>query len=115
MSDFQLWFGTGLEHILDLKGYDHILYIIALSIIFSQKQWKQLLWLVTAFTLGHSLTLALSVLNVIRMPQSIVEIWIALTILISCILNLKDLRTDERNFKYRYITAAIFGCIHGLG
>ncbi len=115
MSEFNLWFVTGLEHILDLKGYDHILYIIALSIIFSRRHWEQLLWLVTAFTLGHSLTLALSVSNLIRMPQSIVEIWIALTILISCIWNLKDLKSENAGMKTRYVTAAVFGCIHGLG
>lgn len=115
MSDFKLWFGTGLEHILDLDGYDHILYIVALSIVFATKHWKQLLWIVTAFTLGHSLTLALSTLNILNIQQSIVEIWIALTILISCILNLRDLRKDEIPLKGRYLTAALFGCIHGLG
>lgn len=115
MSDFYLWFSTGLEHILDLKGYDHILYIIALSILFDLKQWKNLLWLVTAFTLGHSLTLALSVTDIIRIPQILVEIWIALTILISCVWNLMDMQKERTRFKWRYITAAVFGCIHGLG
>jgi hypothetical protein len=115
MSEFNLWFSTGLKHILDLKGYDHILYIIALSIIFDYRHWKELLWLVTAFTIGHSLTLALSVSNIIRMPQSIVEVWIALTIFISCLWNLKDLRSQEFHMKGRYFTAAVFGCIHGLG
>jgi hydrogenase/urease accessory protein HupE len=115
MSDFNLWFSTGLEHILDLKGYDHILYIIALSIIFNPKQWKNLLWLVTAFTLGHSLTLALSVSDVIRIPQVMVEIWIAMTILISCVWNLIDVQKERTHFKSRYLTAAVFGCIHGLG
>jgi hydrogenase/urease accessory protein HupE len=115
MSDFKLWFGTGLEHILDLDGYDHILYVVALSIIFTARHWKQLLWIVTAFTIGHSLTLALSTLDILNIPQSMVEIWIALTILISCLLNLRDLKRDEIPLKGRYITAAVFGCIHGLG
>jgi hydrogenase/urease accessory protein HupE len=115
MSDFKLWFGTGLEHILDLDGYDHILYVVALSIIFTIRHWKELLWIVTAFTIGHSLTLALSTLDILNIPQSMVEIWIALTILISCILNLRDLKRDEIPLKGRYLTAALFGCIHGLG
>jgi hydrogenase/urease accessory protein HupE len=115
MSDFQLWFQTGLEHILDLQGYDHILYIIALCIPFPLKAWTRLLWLVTAFTIGHSLTLALSVSGLIQMPQSVVEIWIALTILISCIWNLKDGQQEEKHYRSRYAAAAVFGCIHGLG
>lgn len=115
MSDFVLWFGTGLEHILDLDGYDHILYIVALTIIFHLYQWKQLLILVTAFTLGHSVTLAMSTSNLIQMPQSVVEIWIAVTILVSCLWNIKDLKKEITTFRARYVTAVLFGCIHGLG
>ncbi|HEX5624538.1 MAG TPA: HupE/UreJ family protein [Saprospiraceae bacterium] len=115
MEAFQLWFETGLEHILDLKGYDHILYVVAFSILFSHRQWKPLFWLVTAFTLGHSLTLALSTMNVLDLPQSVVEIAIVLTILISCMWNLLDLRRSEPRVSYRYVTAVVFGCIHGLG
>lgn len=115
MTDFQIWFGTGLEHILDFQGYDHILYIIVLSILFQYQHRKQLFWMVTAFTLGHSLTLALSTMNLIKIPQATVEIWIALTIMISAIQNLIDLRKDKPALKFRYVMATVFGCIHGLG
>lgn len=113
--DFGLWFHTGLTHILDPKGVDHILYIIALTIPFHWKQWKTLLWLVTAFTLGHSLTLALSTIGWLKISASWVELSIALTIAISCLINLKNDNKAITDFTSRYALAAIFGCIHGLG
>jgi hypothetical protein len=64
MDEFWLWFSAGTEHILDWNGYDHILYVIALCVLFSVNQWKNLLILVTAFTIGHSLTLAISTFNI---------------------------------------------------
>ena len=85
MSDFSLWFTTGLQHILDRNGYDHICYVLVLAISFPIKEWKKLLGLITAFTIGHSLTLALSVLDIIKVPQTIIEILIPITILITCV------------------------------
>ena len=66
MDEFYIWFSTGFTHILDLNGYDHILYVTVLCVMFSYKEWKQLLTLITAFTIGHSLTLAASVFNIIH-------------------------------------------------
>ena len=122
MDQFWLWFSTGLEHILDWHGYDHILYVIVLCAMFSVKDWKRLLVLVTAFTIGHSLTLAASVLNVFTVKQVYVEVLIPLTILLTCIVNICFRRRFEpvqlsRNYSYRmtYILALCFGFIHGMG
>ncbi|MCC6753299.1 MAG: HupE/UreJ family protein [Saprospiraceae bacterium] len=115
MEGFSWWFQIGVQHILDTGGIDHMVYLIALVIPFGPGQWKRLLLLVTAFTLGHSITLALSTTGWLRLPSSAVELAIALTIAFSCIMNL--LRPDSRqsSLRWRYAAAALFGCIHGMG
>jgi HupE / UreJ protein len=116
LNDFYLWFSTGLEHIADWKGYDHILFIWALCGMYSIRQWKKLLVLVTAFTLGHSLTLALSVLDIFTVRSAIVEVLIPVTIILTCILNLYQLdRSLEQRLGLRYVSALVFGLVHGLG
>lgn len=115
MDEFKLWFSTGLQHILDIKAYDHILYIVCLSLLFRLTDWKRLLVLVTAFTLGHSFTLALSVFELVAFPSSWVEIAIGLTIAITCLINFRELSLNQPNIQARYWTALMFGCIHGLG
>ncbi len=122
MNEFWLWFGTGLQHILDWNGYDHILYVISLCVLFSVNEWKKLLILVTAFTLGHSLTLAISVLNIITIKQSYIEVLIPLTIITTCISNLyfrrrikEARRNNEVNYRFNYVLAMFFGFIHGMG
>jgi len=122
MNEFWLWFSTGLQHILDWNGYDHILYVISLCVLFSINEWKKLLVLVTAFTIGHSLTLAFSVMNIISIKQSYVEVLIPLTILITCISNLyfrrrikEARRNNENNYRFNYALAMFFGFIHGMG
>ncbi len=116
MSDFYLWFSTGLEHIADWKGYDHILFLLALCGVYGLREWKQLLVLVTAFTLGHSLTLALSVLDMLKVKSAIIEFLIPITILLTCVMNLIDLKnTSQRGFRLRYLAALCFGLIHGMG
>jgi hypothetical protein len=115
MQDFQLWFQMGIEHILDFDGYDHICYIAALAILYNFQTWKPLLILITAFTIGHSLSLAASVLNVVKVPQNIIEIIIPLTIITTCLLNLKNIQVQHINQKANYGLALTFGLIHGLG
>lgn len=116
MNDFYLWFSTGLEHIADWKGYDHILFIWALCGMYSIRQWKKLLVLITAFTLGHSLTLALSVLDIFTVRSAIVEVLIPVTIILTCILNLYQLdRSLDHRLGLRYVSALVFGLVHGLG
>lgn len=116
VNDFSLWFSTGLAHIADWKGYDHILFLLALCGVYEISQWKYLLVLVTAFTIGHSITLALSVLNIIHLNTEWVELLIPITILATCVYNLKRLDMGKHtNFKPNYFFALFFGTIHGLG
>jgi hypothetical protein len=120
MNDFWIWFSTGFQHILDWKGYDHILYIVALCVLFSAKEWNRLLVLVTAFTIGHSLTLAISILDVLIVKQALIEVLIPLTIMSTCIVNIvyrKKIDTSQNKINYNvsYILALIFGFIHGMG
>jgi hypothetical protein len=88
MSEFELYFGLGKDHILDANGYDHILFVIALCILYSISEWKRVLILVTAFTLGHSITLALATLEIISVSGELVEFLIPITILITAISNI---------------------------
>ena len=122
MDEFWLWFSTGFQHILDLNGYDHILYVMVLSVLFSIKQWRQLLVLTTAFTIGHCLTLAVSALNIIQIKQSIIEILIPVTIIITCFVNLVEVLFPNlkngkglKNYFLNYSLALLFGLVHGLG
>lgn len=120
MDEFWLWFSTGIQHILDWNGYDHILYVMVLCVLFSVSEWKKLLILITAFTIGHSLTLAVSALNIISVKQSYIEVLIPLTIMITCTVNIISrhavrLNTNENNYRINYGLALIFGFIHGMG
>ena len=116
MSDFSIFFPMGIEHITDLNGLDHILFITALCLRYMISDWKKLLILVTAFTIGHSITLALSTLNIISISRNWTEFFIAITILITALNNcfLKDF-TFKTKYPTIYFFALFFGLIHGLG
>ena len=115
MQDFSLYFELGWQHILDWQGYDHILFILALCGIYTTSDWKKVLILVTAFTVGHSITLALSVLNFISINTALIEFLIPLTILITAVSNLINKRQKPKSIKLKYFLALCFGLIHGLG
>jgi hypothetical protein len=117
MSEFQLYFGLGKDHILDANGYDHILFVIALCIVYSIREWKQVLVLVTAFTLGHSVTLALATLEIITMDEDLIEFLIPVTIFITAVSNIlrKGSGPTGRTLHLNYAYAAFFGLIHGMG
>jgi hydrogenase/urease accessory protein HupE len=106
----------GIEHITAFNGLDHILFIAALCLRYMISDWKKLLVLVTAFTIGHSITLALSTLNVITLPQRWTEFFIAVTILITAFSNcfVKDFKFKSK-YPVIYFFALFFGLIHGLG
>ncbi len=117
MSLFELYFMLGLQHIADLKGYDHILFIVTLCAVYTLKEWRRVLILVTAFTIGHSLTLALATLNLIRIDGDLIEFLIPLTIFITALSNLFVGKQKGNSGLYylRYAAALFFGLIHGLG
>ncbi len=114
MSDFQLYLRVGFDHITDPNGYDHILFVMALCAIYQLKDWKKLLILVTAFTVGHSITLALATLKIVRFNTELIEFLIPITILFTCLLNFFR-KTEIKKDDIRYFFAVFFGLIHGLG
>lgn len=115
MSDFRFYFGLGWEHIMSWEALDHLLFITALATIYLLKDWKQVLILVTAFTIGHSLTLALSVLDIIRFPSNTVEFLIPCTIVATAISNLFQKKFTPKSIRINYFLALFFGLIHGMG
>jgi len=123
LSEFLTYFRLGVGHIADLKGYDHILFIVALTAGYAPRDWRRLLWLVTAFTTGHSATLALATLDLVRVQASLIEFLIPVTIVITAGYSLISRRRAESSGEpYRperhallYALAGSFGLIHGLG
>ncbi|QJD95060.1 HupE/UreJ family protein [Mucilaginibacter robiniae] len=115
MSDFIFYFKLGWEHIISADALDHQLFVLALASVFTFKDIKQVLILITAFTIGHSLTLVLSVLDVIRFSSKWVEFLIPCTIFITAINNLIQVDRKEQSARINYYLALCFGLIHGMG
>ena len=116
MDDFMLYFKMGFNHVLDFSAYDHILFLIVLAVVFNFKQWRKVLWLVTLFTLGHSITLALSAFEIIKIKVAVIEFLIPLTILITGLVNIITIyKTAKGNENINLLFALFFGLIHGLG
>ncbi|MFN3021152.1 HupE/UreJ family protein [Chryseobacterium sp. TY3] len=115
MSDFLFYLNLGWEHIISLDALDHQLFVLALVAVYSYNDWKKILVLVTAFTIGHSVTLALSVFNLLKVPSNWVEFLIPLTIAITALDNIL-MRNNQKNLmKMNYYLALFFGLIHGIG
>lgn len=110
-----LWLKTGFEHITDIYGYDHILFILVLCGVYALKDWKKVVVLVTAFTLGHSISLFLSVYKIVVVSSEWVEFLIPLSIFITAGNNLRTLNSRDSNMTLPYVMAVGFGLIHGLG
>jgi len=115
MQDFGFYFEIGWEHIISKNALDHQLFIAAIAAIYLLKDWKQVLILVTAFTIGHSVTLALSVFDVIRFSSSWVEFLIPCTIIITAVSNLFQKKFTPKSIRINYFLALAFGLIHGMG
>ena len=116
MEDFKLFFQLGWEHIISLDALDHLLFIAALTSLYNLYNWKKVLILITSFTIGHSLTLALASLSVIQFNNSWIEFLIPLTIIITCIFNIfQKENISDKNVRLNYFFALFFGLIHGMG
>jgi H+/Cl- antiporter ClcA len=116
MNEFGLYFKIGYQHIANLKGLDHILFIMALCLRYQFLDWTKILILVTAFTIGHSITLALSVFNIVHYSVKWIEFLIPCTIVITALSNLFVKKFAFRSrFPLIYFFALFFGLIHGLG
>ncbi|MDQ3277626.1 MAG: HupE/UreJ family protein, partial [Bacteroidota bacterium] len=114
MNDFNFYFKIGWEHIITLEALDHILFIAALAAIYLLKDWKQVLILVTAFTIGHTITLLLSARELVSVNSETVEFLIPLTIAFTAITNLFQKSFTPKAIRVNYILALFFGLIHGL-
>ena len=117
MSDFGAFVQLGFSHITDLAAMDHILFLLALAAIYRPRDWRSALWVVTAFTVGHSLTLALAVTGALSMPTSLIEFLIPITIVATCIENIvvADRQNAPMRGRYRPVFAGVFGLVHGAG
>ncbi|MGN7783559.1 HupE/UreJ family protein [Niabella sp. 22666] len=114
MNDFSFYFIEGWRHIISTDALDHQLFILALAVVYTFSDWKKVLILVTAFTIGHSLTLALSVLDLIRVSSPWVEFLIPVTIVLTAAWNIFNGK-PVKNVNTNYFLALGFGLIHGLG
>lgn len=113
-----LAFGTlGFRHITDPRGADHILFLLALAAIYRFKDWRECIWVVTAFTVGHSVTLALAVTGALVPPSGVVEFLIPVTIVATAVENLvvRDRSAALWGRRYRPVFAGVFGLVHGAG
>lgn len=117
MSEFWIYFQIGLKHVLDINAYDHVLFLIALTIPYAFKDWKRILLLVTVFTVGHTLALLLSVFGIIAVKANIVEFLIPITILVTAVFHLFTAGKASKNESVNLIffVTLFFGIIHGLG
>ena len=116
MDSFIFYIQQGFFHVLDINALDHVLFFIALTVLYSFKNWKKALWLITYFTIGHSLTFGLSAYDIISVDVDLVEFLIPITILIPLILNIYKMIKDDFSINNTNIYfAGIFGLVHGLG
>ena len=116
MEEFKTWFFIGFDHIIDIQALDHTLFILALVVAYDSSQIKKIIFLVTAFTIGHSVTLALSALDLISFNQKIIEFSIPLTIFLTALNNIVNRKESKKKFvSSNYIIGLVFGLIHGLG
>ncbi|PUB33678.1 HupE/UreJ protein [Elizabethkingia sp. YR214] len=115
MNDFMFYLRMGWDHIVSKDALDHQLFILVLIAVYTLQDFKKVLILVTAFTIGHSLTLALSVFDILRVPSAWVEFLIPCTITITALINIFGKNNVQKQMKLNYSLALFFGLIHGMG
>jgi hypothetical protein len=117
MSEFWIYYEIGIRHVLDIRAYDHVLFLIALAVPYAFKDWKRMLLLISFFTIGHTLALLLSVFGLISINVNLVEFLIPITILIIAIFNLFTAGKSSKNESVSIVSfvTLFFGIIHGLG
>ena len=117
MSEFWVYFQIGLHHVLDIQAYDHVLFLMALVIPFTFKDWKKIILSVTLFTLGHTTALVFSVYKILVVKASFIEFLIPITILLTAIYNLASIGKSNKKGKINWVflITLFFGIIHGFG
>ncbi len=115
MQNLGFYFDLGWNHIISKDALDHLLFVIVLSAVYVIADWKKVLILITAFTVGHSLTLFLSIIDLVRVNSELVEFLIPCTIIITSAFNLWQKGVGAQTLRRNYFLAFFFGLIHGLG
>jgi hypothetical protein len=117
MSELLAFSTLGFQHITDPRGADHIFFLLALAAIYRFRDWRECVWVVTAFTVGHSITLALAVTGTLDLPSALIEFLIPVTIVATALENLivRDRSAALWGRKYRPVFAGVFGLVHGAG
>jgi hypothetical protein len=117
MSEFWVYFQIGLHHVLDIQAYDHVLFLMALVIPFTFKDWKKIILSVTLFTLGHTTALVFSVYKILVVKASFIEFLIPITILLTAIYNLASIGklNKKGSINWVFLITLFFGIIHGFG
>jgi hypothetical protein len=117
MSELFAFVRLGFHHITDPEALDHVLFLLALAAIYRGRDWRDSLWVISAFTVGHSITLALAVTGALRLPTALIEFLIPVTIVVTGIENIAVRRRDRAPLRGRYrpVFAGVFGLIHGAG
>lgn len=123
MSEFLSFLSLGFHHIADPRAFDHLLFVVTLCAVYRWTEWRKLLVLITAFTIGHSLTLVLAGLHILVIPKDLVEFLIPVTIVLTGLHNIASKRaadpatigTFSRAVSTNYLLALFFGLIHGMG
>ena len=116
IESFLKFFELGLYHILNFDGYDHILFVMIISIPFIFKDWKHLLIFISLFTLGHSISLLLGVYDIVNLNVNVTEWLIPVTIFFTALYNV--FTAGKSNYRHSYLLYAVilfFGLVHGLG
>ena len=116
MEEFKTWFLVGFDHILNVAALDHILFVLALVVVYKPNMIKQIVILITAFTIGHSITLIISALDLITYDQKVIEFAIPLTIVLTSLNNIVNRKREiKKAVNSNYVIALVFGLVHGLG
>ena len=117
MSELWVYFQLGFLHITDLGGMDHILFLLVLAAVYHRRDWRQALWVISAFTVGHSITLALAVTGALNLPGDLIEFLIPVTIVATAVENIvvADRAGTPWANRYRPVFAGVFGLVHGAG
>jgi hypothetical protein len=117
MNELATFAQLGVRHILDVEAFDHILFLVALAAIYRLRDARNVLWVVTAFTVGHSITLALAVSGMLELPSALIEFLIPVTIVVTGMENIivSDRTRAPWGGRYRPVFAGVFGLVHGAG
>jgi len=117
MDSLIFFLKEGLFHVLDWNAYDHVLFLVALAVVYDFKNWKKLIWLISLFTIGHTLSLILASYNIVSVDTKWVEFLIPVTIIITAVVNILYVKNTTKQLKTNtnLVFALFFGLIHGLG